>query len=36
MSIENEIANTAKEYGYNFIKDSVFDGVYRITSYRDG
>ena len=23
MSIENEIANTAKEYGYNFIKDSV-------------
>ena len=23
MSIENEIANAAKEYGYNFIKDSV-------------
>lgn len=23
MSIENEIANAAKEYGYNFIKDLV-------------
>ena len=23
MSIENEIAKVAKEYGYNFIKDSV-------------
>ena len=23
MSIENDIANAAKEYGYNFIKDSV-------------